>query len=222
LSTTPQLLVWTGDDPIATGSANPSTTRSSASSAGKPSSAKPSETKPWLLFESHLDTVAVDGMTIEPFAAERRDGRLWGRGACDTKGTGAAMLWALQRYVRASERESAAASAERRPNNVALLFTTDEEITMTGVRSFAANDARGLFRSIGASSLEHRAPHQAPHQAEDHGGRQAKQPGEEPPSPALGDLAGVVVGEPTWLKPVTAHNGVIRWRVTTRGVAAHR
>ena len=51
--------------------------------------------KPKLLLCPHLDTVSVRGMTVEPFAAERRDGKIYGRGACDTKGTIAAMLWAL-------------------------------------------------------------------------------------------------------------------------------
>ena len=51
--------------------------------------------KPKLLLCPHLDTVSVRGMTVEPFAAERRDGKVYGRGACDTKGTMAAMLWAL-------------------------------------------------------------------------------------------------------------------------------
>ncbi len=51
--------------------------------------------KPKLLLCPHLDTVSVRGMTVDPFAAERRDGRIYGRGACDTKGTAAAMLWAL-------------------------------------------------------------------------------------------------------------------------------
>jgi len=48
-----------------------------------------------LVFAPHLDTVGVTGMTIDPFAAEVRDGKLWGRGASDTKGPMAAMLWAL-------------------------------------------------------------------------------------------------------------------------------
>ena len=48
-----------------------------------------------LLFGPHLDTVGVVGMTIDPFAAEVREGKLWGRGASDTKGPMAAMLWAL-------------------------------------------------------------------------------------------------------------------------------
>jgi len=48
-----------------------------------------------IVFAPHLDTVSIVGMTIDPFAAELRDGRLWGRGASDTKGPMAAMLWAL-------------------------------------------------------------------------------------------------------------------------------
>ena len=53
-------------------------------------------TKPRILFAPHTDTVSVGGMTIDPFGGELRDGRVWGRGASDTKGTMAAMLWALR------------------------------------------------------------------------------------------------------------------------------
>jgi acetylornithine deacetylase/succinyl-diaminopimelate desuccinylase-like protein len=52
--------------------------------------------KPRILFAPHTDTVSVTGMTIPPFGGEIRDGRLWGRGASDTKGPMAAMLWALR------------------------------------------------------------------------------------------------------------------------------
>ena len=51
--------------------------------------------KPGLLFAPHTDTVSVRGMTIPPFGGEISDGRIHGRGASDTKGTMAAMLWAL-------------------------------------------------------------------------------------------------------------------------------
>ena len=51
--------------------------------------------KPKLILCPHLDTVSVRGMTIDPFTAEHRDGRIYGRGATDTKGTMAAMLCAL-------------------------------------------------------------------------------------------------------------------------------
>ena len=52
--------------------------------------------KPRLLLAPHTDTVSVLGMTIPPFAAELRDGKIWGRGASDTKGPMTAMLWALR------------------------------------------------------------------------------------------------------------------------------
>jgi acetylornithine deacetylase len=42
-----------------------------------------------------MDTVGVKGMTVDPFAARIRDGRMWGRGTCDTKGSMAAFLTAL-------------------------------------------------------------------------------------------------------------------------------
>lgn len=49
-----------------------------------------------LVLAPHTDTVSVRGMTIEPFAADVIDGKLYGRGASDTKGSAAAMLWALK------------------------------------------------------------------------------------------------------------------------------
>jgi acetylornithine deacetylase len=55
----------------------------------------PLDGRPRILLGPHLDTVGVGGMTIEPFSGEVRDGKLWGRGASDTKGPMAAMLWAL-------------------------------------------------------------------------------------------------------------------------------
>ncbi|MCA9242003.1 MAG: M20/M25/M40 family metallo-hydrolase, partial [Planctomycetales bacterium] len=81
---------------------------------------------PWWLFDSHLDTVGTTGMTVDPLAAEVREGRMYGRGACDTKASGAAMLWALK------ERRASGAGAA----NVALLFTVGEEAWQTGARAF--------------------------------------------------------------------------------------
>jgi acetylornithine deacetylase/succinyl-diaminopimelate desuccinylase-like protein len=51
--------------------------------------------KPRLLFAPHTDTVSVVGMTVDPFGGEIRDGRVYGRGASDTKGPMASMLAAL-------------------------------------------------------------------------------------------------------------------------------
>src|SRR6476660_5411831 len=48
-----------------------------------------------ILLEAHTDTASVTGMATEPFDPRIRDGRLYGRGACDTKGGLAAMMHAL-------------------------------------------------------------------------------------------------------------------------------
>ena len=41
---------------------------------------------PRIIINGHMDTVGVAGMTIDPFAAELRDGCVWGRGTSDCKG----------------------------------------------------------------------------------------------------------------------------------------
>ncbi|WP_338685845.1 M20 family metallopeptidase [Haloferula helveola] len=61
----------------------------------------PRDGRPRILLGPHLDTVGIEGMTIEPFSGEVRDGRLWGRGASDTKGPMAAMLWGLRENATA-------------------------------------------------------------------------------------------------------------------------
>lgn len=53
------------------------------------------EGRPRILLAPHLDTVGVGGMTIAPFDGGERGGKIFGRGASDTKGSMAAMLWAL-------------------------------------------------------------------------------------------------------------------------------
>ncbi len=52
-----------------------------------------------VLVASHLDTVPVDGMTIDPFDPRLDGGRVYGRGACDTKGGMAALVEALGRVL---------------------------------------------------------------------------------------------------------------------------
>ena len=52
---------------------------------------------PSLLIEAHMDTVSVVNMKIPPFEARVADGRIYGRGACDVKGSLAALLAALDR-----------------------------------------------------------------------------------------------------------------------------
>jgi succinyl-diaminopimelate desuccinylase len=48
-------------------------------------------------FNGHIDVVAVGrGWTVDPFAAELRDGRIYGRGSCDMKGGLAAAMVAVE------------------------------------------------------------------------------------------------------------------------------
>ena len=55
---------------------------------------------PRLMINGHLDTKPYEGMTIDPTGAEVRDGRLWGRGACDMKSAVAAALVAAKAVQR--------------------------------------------------------------------------------------------------------------------------
>lgn len=77
-----------------------------------------------VLLDAHQDTVPVDGMTIAPFDPVERDGRVYGRGACDVKGGLAAMLAAVVRLHR--ERPAGMP-------HVVLSLTCDEEATTLGI-----------------------------------------------------------------------------------------
>jgi len=51
-------------------------------------------------FNSHVDVVAVGaGWTTDPFGGELRDGRIYGRGACDMKGGLAASIIAAEAFI---------------------------------------------------------------------------------------------------------------------------
>ena len=54
-----------------------------------------------LLLNAHLDTVGVEGMTIDPFGAQIKDGRLYGRGSQDMKASLAAMMAVAKAFVDA-------------------------------------------------------------------------------------------------------------------------
>lgn len=87
--------------------------------------------KPKILFAPHVDTVSVRGMTIDPFSGEVRDGKLFGRGASDTKGSMAAMLWAL--------RDAAPILAEL-PYEVWFAGLVGEEAGQHGAKALAAQE----------------------------------------------------------------------------------
>lgn len=123
--------------------------------------------KDTLMLEAHLDTVHTDNMVIEPFTPKEVDGKVYGRGACDTKGSLAAFIRAVCSLLERG----------RKPKyNVVFVATADEEYRFTGAQKAVA---RGLKASFG------------------------------------------IAGEPTQLRIVATHKGVTRWRITTRGIAAH-
>ncbi|MBS7279994.1 MAG: M20 family metallopeptidase [Candidatus Freyarchaeota archaeon] len=59
------------------------------------------DNSPSLMFNGHLDTVPAENMTIPPFDAEIREGKIYGRGACDMKGGLGSMAMALVALKRA-------------------------------------------------------------------------------------------------------------------------
>jgi succinyl-diaminopimelate desuccinylase len=74
---------------------------------------------PCVHFNSHIDVVQSGrGWTLDPFAAVVKDGRVYGRGACDMKGGLAASIIAVEALI-----ESAAAL----PGTLEISGTVDEE-----------------------------------------------------------------------------------------------
>ena len=56
-----------------------------------------------LLLNGHLDTVGLEGMTIDPLGGELREGRVYGRGSLDMKGGLAAALAAVEAVAGAAD-----------------------------------------------------------------------------------------------------------------------
>lgn len=77
-----------------------------------------------IVLEAHTDTVSVKGMTIPPFEPVIRDGKMYGRGSCDTKAGLATMMHAL-----ASLKEEGITP----PCEVLLAAAVDEEFSYRGV-----------------------------------------------------------------------------------------
>jgi succinyl-diaminopimelate desuccinylase len=93
---------------------------------------------PVLTFEAHMDTVAASGAAQTQ--AVRQDGRIHGRGACDTKGSLVAMLEALRllQAVPPSLRCT-----------VAFAATVDEEAGTAGVRQLVRDNPRLHLAVVG-------------------------------------------------------------------------
>jgi acetylornithine deacetylase/succinyl-diaminopimelate desuccinylase-like protein len=88
--------------------------------------------RPGLVVHGHIDVVPAnaDDWSVDPFAAEIRDGMIWGRGAVDMKNTDAMILAIIRKWAR---------TGYKPPRNIVLAFFADEEAGMTyGSRWMAA------------------------------------------------------------------------------------
>src|SRR5271155_5327328 len=70
-----------------------------------------------LMLNAHYDTVGIEGMEA-PFSAEIRDGKMFGRGSYDMKGSLAAQMAAVKTIID---------SGQRPGGNVILAAVADEE-----------------------------------------------------------------------------------------------
>ena len=84
-----------------------------------------------LILTGPLDVVGVEGMTHEPFAADRLDGRISGRGSADMKSGIAAMCAAAARAAPAAAGE------------IIIAAVSDEEYQSAGTRALLAAGVRG-------------------------------------------------------------------------------
>lgn len=91
-----------------------------------------------VLLVPHLDTVNADPGQFRP---RRKNGRLFGRGACDTKGSVAAMLMAVCELAR----------LKRRPRETEIIFAgvVDEENAQGGSRALAAAGYKADLAIVG-------------------------------------------------------------------------
>lgn len=96
------------------------------------------EGSPTVLFEAHLDTVGLSGSATTQVVLD--GGNVYGRGACDTKGSLVAMLEAV-RLLAATEREE-------RPN-VMFAGTIDEEFAGTGAARLVEDDTLPTMAVVG-------------------------------------------------------------------------
>jgi succinyl-diaminopimelate desuccinylase len=91
-----------------------------------------------ILLAPHLDTVGADEAKFIP---QHKNGRLYGRGACDTKGAVAAMLSSLCEL----------ANSKQRPNEAEIVFAglVDEENAQAGSRALVASGFKADLAIVG-------------------------------------------------------------------------
>ncbi len=91
-----------------------------------------------ILLAPHMDTVNA---TDAQFTPHNRNGRLFGRGACDTKGSVAAMLMALGELARSGQRSA--------DTEIIFAGLLDEEHGQAGSRALVASGLRADLAIVG-------------------------------------------------------------------------
>ena len=89
--------------------------------------------RPGIVVHGHIDVVPANAAdwSVDPFAAEIKDGMIWGRGAVDMKNVDAMILAIVREWSRTGYRPS---------RDIVLAFFADEEAGMTyGSRWMTAN-----------------------------------------------------------------------------------
>jgi acetylornithine deacetylase len=86
---------------------------------------------PALMLNGHLDVVGVEGMTHDPFGAEIRDNRIYGRGSADMKAGIASMCAAALRVGEKSSRRQ-----------ILIAAVADEEYESLGMRALIGSGIR--------------------------------------------------------------------------------
>lgn len=82
----------------------------------------------WVAVDVHMDTVSVEQMVGDPFDGRIENGRVYGRGAVDTKATLGIVLALLESMQQAGQKADP---------NLLIVATIDEEITVQGAFAFA-------------------------------------------------------------------------------------
>jgi len=95
-----------------------------------------------ILLAPHLDTVNAEERQFTP---SKKRGRIYGRGACDTKGSVAAMLTALGELARNGNR----------PSETEIVFAglVDEENAQSGSRTLARSGLKADLAIVGEPTL---------------------------------------------------------------------
>jgi succinyl-diaminopimelate desuccinylase len=98
-------------------------------------------TGPSFAFNTHMDVVpAGEGWSSDPFVLRERDGRLYGRGACDAKGPLVAMVEAMRLLKNQQSHWR---------GTLLGVFVADEEVASEGAKHFAGKRLAIDFAVIG-------------------------------------------------------------------------